>query len=198
MWDRASFTPSARSMIAAAAGRSRAASCSCRFRVWVEIDHAVVVAQRVQQRGQQVGQRLPGAGACLDGEVSLMLDVRGDGARHRELAGTRLEAGHHIGRALGFREESLDVVRGHGDAILVTEAERLGQRRRLVARERAGLALGGRFARLSAHERVGEQRLKGPASARRERDEVAQHRRRQRLEAVEQAHEDGRRRLGVR
>ena len=51
-------------------------------------DHAVVV----QQRRHEVAERLAGAGACLDEQVSPALHRLGDGLRHRHLARALLPA----------------------------------------------------------------------------------------------------------
>ena len=50
--------------------------------------HAVVV----QQRRHEVAERLAGAGACLDEQVTTALHGLGDGLRHRHLAGPLLAA----------------------------------------------------------------------------------------------------------
>ena len=141
-----------------------------------------------------------------------MRDVGRDRAPHRQLPRPRLEPRHQIGRALRLREQPLDVrIAQRPPLARLVEAQRRRQRRRLDARERAALRCAlravpavraerhrrrGRLP-LASRERVVEQRPQRPLRARGQRHQVAQHRHRQRLQAVEQPHQHGRRRLGV-
>jgi hypothetical protein len=58
-------------------------------------DDALLALARQAQRGQQIGQRLARAGACLDNQMALVGEGLFDGARHLvlALAMLKLEAG---------------------------------------------------------------------------------------------------------
>ena len=74
-------------------------------------DDAAVLLQREAERGQEVGQRLPGAGARLGHEVLLLVEGLGDGPHHRHLLGAVLEAAEDAGEGACRTKERRKQVR---------------------------------------------------------------------------------------
>ena len=60
-------------------------------------DYALVVGERVEGGGQQVGEGFAHACACLDDDAIAAIDGVGDGARHLDLLGAFLKAGQRVG-----------------------------------------------------------------------------------------------------
>src|SRR6185369_13827510 len=62
-----------------------------------------------EQGGDQIGQRLAGAGPGLDQEALVAVDGVGDPFGHRQLAGARLVAGEDLGRGAARSQQEPDV-----------------------------------------------------------------------------------------
>ena len=65
-------------------------------------------ALAIQNRGDEIGERLSGPRTRFGEEDAAVLEHTRDGRRHLDLAGARLEVGHRPGERAAGRERGLD------------------------------------------------------------------------------------------
>ena len=99
-----------------AAGRSRSTSWRCSAMVAVDTTTGSSVATRARDRGNQIGQRLAGAGAGLHGEVLAGVEGVRDGLGHLDLAAAlaAAERGDRGGQQFGDRSCARSVAPAYG------------------------------------------------------------------------------------
>ena len=162
----------------------------------VRRDHdAVVVAGGVQQRGEQVGERLPGPCPRLDRQLAAMAEDRRERRGHLLLPVSPLEAGHQVRAVRQLREQRIDV--GVSQRLVVVGRHerrgRLGDRRqRQSGDDGGGLLLvdaGKRVTTATMRECVLDQPRGWPLRTRGEAVQLEQQRARQRLQALQQLDE---------